>query len=164
MNRPRGALVVEALATALGRIGSDSTWCTAPAYVGREVTGPAFEALPRPAVLVGEPTWADYAPETMGGTELGAADLEVPIYLVAGSDGYTGDVADELHGLAEDAMRAVREDFELANDDPANPVLRHYLFRGTYTIEAVPEVGEGLMVGILTLAGRIAFTTPDTGA
>lgn len=150
--------------TALGRIGQDSSWCTVPATVGRLVEHQSFEAIARPAIIIEEPHWDDCAPETIGGTELGVADLTLRLWLIAGTEGLSSAVADELHGLAEDAYRAVREDFQLADDQPDTPVLSHYLLRASYETDDELSIATNVGVGSLTFTGRIDFQTPETGA
>ena len=164
MNRARVSRVVDAMLTAFGRIGQDSSWCTAPVTIGRLVDYQEFAAIARPAIIVEEPHWDDCAPETIGGGELGVADLTVKVWLIAGTDGMSSAVADELHGLAEDAYRAVREDFQLADDQPDAPVLSHYLLRASYETDADMTIETSVGVGALTFTGRIDFQTPETGA
>ena len=81
MNRARVSRVVDAMLTAFGRIGQDSSWCTAPVTIGRLVDYQEFAAIARPALIVEEPWWDDCAPETIGSGELGVADLTVRVRL-----------------------------------------------------------------------------------
>lgn len=162
MRRAQATRVMEGLVRAFGTIGSDSTWCTAPVTVDRAVLLPIPEAVARPAYVIKEPNWSGFTNEVDVTLELGVADLIVEVYLYAGTDGYSGDIADELHGMAEDAVRATIENFRLLDDDD-EPVLAFHLIPGSFEFDEDLSVVAGIAIGKLTLAGRIDFPTPRQG-
>lgn len=160
MKRAILADVVAALLGALERIGEDDSWCHAPNTVGRAIVLPVLEAVARPAIIVKEPRWEDFNIETAGSRELGVASLTVEIYLCAGSDGFTGDIADELLGMQEDVVRAVREDASLAADNPDAPTLAQYLRPDSFEPDEEFSADAGYAIGKLTLTGRLDFQGP----
>lgn len=160
MRTSRASLIVAGLIRAFEQIGSDETWCTSPNKIDRAVLLPRPETVARPSFVIKEPNWSGFTVETDVSLELGNAELLVEVYLYAGTDGYAGDIADELHGMAEDAVRATVQNFRLGVDDPDNPPLAFYLVPGSFEFDEDLSIIAGMAIGKLTLAGRIDFPTP----
>lgn len=163
MKNPHMAQILGALLRALEQIGTDDSWCTSPATVTRAVDAAAAQELARPAIVVLEPTWDDFRVETAGSLEDGVANLSIEIILCAGTDGVASNIADELWGMVEDCVRAIRADVSLSLDDPDAPTLSQYVLPSAFHLEQEASIEMGYLSGTLTLQGRLDFNRPATG-
>lgn len=158
MRKPRATEIIEALiATLKDQIGADETWCTQPRTIRRAINAPTPESLPRPAIIVMEPEWENQHQEVAGSDELGVADLKIQILLLSDGPAMAAAIGDTLHGLAEDVLRAVRQDFQLAKDDPDNPGIGQWLLAESFMADENLSIVQGFGIAKLVLAGKIDF-------
>lgn len=160
MKTPQLSRISAAMARAFAQIGADETWCTGGVYVERLVVTALPESIKRPAIIIREGEFADFANEAGATLEIGVGDYSVTCYLVSSVRGYGADVADEINGMCEDAVRAVFADPQLSIDDPDEPTLAQFIRTATFEFDEEFTVGSQIAVGKLTFTGRIDFQKP----